>query len=579
MDRPRWLLPTSWIVAGLALCYGLWFAYDHAWVCDDAFISFRYSKNLVDGQGLVYNAGEYVEGYTNFLWVMMLAGGMALSIDPVWLAQVLGVVFLVATFAVLAHTARAMGTIPLAAIGFALHEHTLLFSTCGLETSMYTFFVTAGLLRLASADRAGQFFRGGLWLILATMTRPDGAIFYALGSLVVLIVATGRRDWTTSRRNWPLLLGYALPFLVLYVPYFIWKFSYYGHAFPNTYYAKSGGDSYFEQGFYYLGLYLSCYYYLIPALLIPLLLALRGTGKGFAVPGLVSVRGYWLVVLFTLPFLLYVAKVGGDFMFSRFCLPVTPALLLGLQYLCRSSRRWVGAVAGLAVIAGSFGMNYPAAALKHGNERGVVEEAKTYPQWYVDCYRIIGHRLKELFAGTELRVAIDGGQAMLAYFGEFPYVLEINGLTDEFVAHREIAKRGMVGHEKRLPLAHPYLRARGVHMVVGAYQDAHIDADRLKEQRRFEFFVEDVPFFGKPYTDFARATLITYDEQLLARVGAEKGVKFPRFPAYLKAYLETLDKRDPEAIAADLTAFDDFYFKPNGLMDSPLRRKIADFKK
>lgn len=572
MDRTRWLLASPWIVAGLALCYGLWFAYDHAWVCDDAFISFRYSKNLVDGQGLVYNAGEYVEGYTNFLWVMMLAGGMVLSIDPVWLAQVLGVVFLLATFGLLAQTARAMGTVPLAAIGFALHEHILLFSTCGLETSMYTFFVTAGLLQLAGADRPGQFLRGGLWLILATMTRPDGAIFYALGSLVVLIVTTGRRDWRS-------FLNYALPFLVLYVPYFIWKFSYYGHAFPNTYYAKSGGDSYFEQGFYYLGLYLSCYYYLIPALVIPLLLALRGRGKGFAESGLVSVRGYCLVVLFTLPFLIYVAKVGGDFMFSRFCLPVTPALLLGLQYLCRSSRSWVGPAGCLVVMAASFNTNYPADALKHGNERGVVEEPKSYPQWYVDSYRILGHRLKDLFAGTELRIAIDGGQAMLAYFGEFPYVLEVNGLTDEFVAHREIAKRGMVGHEKRLPLAHPYLRERGVHMFVGAWQDAHIDADRLKEQRRFEFFVEDVPFFGKPVTNFALATLITYDEKLLATVATAEGVKFPRFPAYLKTYVETLSQRDPQAIAADLKAFDDFYFKPNGLMDSPLRRNIADFKK
>ena len=43
-------------------------------------------------------------------------------------------------------------------------------------------------------------------------------------------------------------------------------------------------------------------------------------------------------------------------------------------------------------------------------------------------------------------------------------------------------------------------------------------------------------------------------------------MKFPRFPAYLKTYVETLSQRDPQAIAADLKAFDDFYFKPNGLM-------------
>ena len=39
-----------------------------AWVCDDAFISFRYAANLAHGRGLVWNPGERVEGYTNFLW-------------------------------------------------------------------------------------------------------------------------------------------------------------------------------------------------------------------------------------------------------------------------------------------------------------------------------------------------------------------------------------------------------------------------------------------------------------------------------------------------------------------------------
>ncbi|MEE2888425.1 MAG: hypothetical protein VX951_13425 [Planctomycetota bacterium] len=569
MDRPRWLLPASWIVAGLALCYGLWFAYDHAWVCDDAFISFRYSKNLVDGLGLVYNAGEYVEGYTNFLWVMLVAGGMSLSVDPVWFGQVLGVVFLVATFGVLAQTARSMGTIPLAAIGFALHEHSLTFSTCGLETSMFTFLVTAGLVQLAGANGPGQVLRGGLLLILATMTRPDGALFYVFGGLVVLAVVLRSRDWRS-------LAGYALPFVLLYLPYFVWKFDYYGHPFPNTYYAKSGGGSYFEQGYYYLRLYFSCYYYLLPALLIPLVMVLWGGKKGRDEIGIASVRGCWLVLLFTLPYLLYVARVGGDFMFSRFCLPVTPALLLGLQYLCRGGKVWVGMAASVFVLVGSFNTNYPAAALKHGNEGGVVEEAKTYPQWYVDCYRIIGHRLKQLFAETELRVAIDGGQAMLGYFGDFPYVLELNGLTDEFVAHRPLEKRGMVGHEKRLPLEHPYLRERGIHMVVGAYQDAYLAGDRLKDQRRFEFYLEDVPFFGKLESAYARATLITYDVKLLAAVAGVEGIRFPRFPDYLKNYVATLDKRDRQALEADLRAFDQFYFEPNGLRDSPLRQRIAE---
>src|SRR5438046_1501989 len=40
---------------------------------DDAFITYRYAENLARGLGLVYNPGERVEGYSNFLWTLMMA--------------------------------------------------------------------------------------------------------------------------------------------------------------------------------------------------------------------------------------------------------------------------------------------------------------------------------------------------------------------------------------------------------------------------------------------------------------------------------------------------------------------------
>ena len=72
-------------VVVLLLCAGLFallcFRYDV--VQDDAYISLVYSKNLVAGDGLVFNLGERVEGYTNFLWVMLLAVPHALDVDAV----------------------------------------------------------------------------------------------------------------------------------------------------------------------------------------------------------------------------------------------------------------------------------------------------------------------------------------------------------------------------------------------------------------------------------------------------------------------------------------------------------------
>src|SRR5262249_45093435 len=60
-------------------------------VYDDAYISYRYADNLVRGHGLVFNPGERVEGYSNFLWVMLAAGATAAAADPLTATRAVGV--------------------------------------------------------------------------------------------------------------------------------------------------------------------------------------------------------------------------------------------------------------------------------------------------------------------------------------------------------------------------------------------------------------------------------------------------------------------------------------------------------
>ena len=68
---PRW---APWALLGLVVALGLAWAWSLCWASDDAYISFRYATNLARGQGLVFNPGERVEGYTNFLWTVIVAG-------------------------------------------------------------------------------------------------------------------------------------------------------------------------------------------------------------------------------------------------------------------------------------------------------------------------------------------------------------------------------------------------------------------------------------------------------------------------------------------------------------------------
>ena len=65
----------SSLVAALVLAAGLTHVLSLRFFYDDAFITFRYAANLAHGHGLVFNPGERVEGYSNFLWTVLLGIG------------------------------------------------------------------------------------------------------------------------------------------------------------------------------------------------------------------------------------------------------------------------------------------------------------------------------------------------------------------------------------------------------------------------------------------------------------------------------------------------------------------------
>src|ERR1051325_3175333 len=303
----------SWmfeVACALALILGITGALRLAWLCDDAYISFRYADNLVHGLGLVYNAGERVEGYSNFLWTMGIALGMRLGVGPeawtvawggVFFAATIallcahgvlageggggvagGVVFFAATIALLcAHgvlagkgRGRVALGLPLAGLLAAVHRDWYVYATSGLETSCFTFLVTlAYVLAVAPAAPAWS---AGLALALAALTRPDGIVFVPF-FMLYMVLARPRR----MRSG----LECAGAFLTLWLLYVAWKIHYYGDFFPNTYYAKSASLAWWSQGWLYVRLYFEKYWVL--ALAIPLVIAAwiptRGAGNARAV--------------------------------------------------------------------------------------------------------------------------------------------------------------------------------------------------------------------------------------------------------------------------------------------------------
>src|SRR5262245_16454258 len=85
------------LAGAVALGFTVLFFRRWRFVIDDAFISLRYARNLAMGHGLVYNAGERVEGYTNFLWTLFLALPHLLHVDPIAVMKLANLALALAT--------------------------------------------------------------------------------------------------------------------------------------------------------------------------------------------------------------------------------------------------------------------------------------------------------------------------------------------------------------------------------------------------------------------------------------------------------------------------------------------------
>lgn len=288
---------------------------------DDAYITFSFSKNLAQGNGPVFSHGVRVEGYSNFLWMLLTALGylFAPQADPYITARgfsLLAIGFI--AFAVYRLVRRA-STGPIAALlavalTFACSD---LFRAAmsGIETAAFSAAVLGGWYVYLNepADRR----RWSLCAFLpAALLRIDGFVplFIALG-FEVLSAFQERRFAFRSIARW------ALPPLAVWGLYFAWRYFYYGLPLPATYYAKNMVTANEPgRGVHQLWAFVHDYGLVafLPVAVVPLFWGPRREAAAL-----------WTAIVLQVG---YAAHVGGDWMpFERFFLPVVPlgAVLAG----------------------------------------------------------------------------------------------------------------------------------------------------------------------------------------------------------------------------------------------------------
>ncbi len=287
---------------------GAAYALHWSFTIDDAAISFSYARNFAQGFGLgaLYPGAARVAGYSNLLWVILLASGARLGIETLVVSKILGLIFSLGTVFVLYLTLRPFLRYKWLLLGLALLPLSLTFSfwaASGLENSLYAFLILLSvdfLLQEEAADnasRAGLPVGSALSLVLVGMTRPDGLV-YALAGLVFKVLALGLRiagkqtERKALRMNFTRLLAWLGMFGIGYGLFRAWHYWYFAAWWPNPIYAKAGwygtdlARVWFEpNGWVYLRSYFRTFAAvgILPALLLGSLVSLRGPERIFPI--------------------------------------------------------------------------------------------------------------------------------------------------------------------------------------------------------------------------------------------------------------------------------------------------------
>ncbi len=442
-------------------------------VAEDAFISFRFAKNLANGYGLTWNIGEApVEGYTNFLWVILCALAIKSGIRVTTFAQIGGVLssilimFYTLRYAIKFLNCKVIHAL-IPCIFLAVSGPFATWASSGMEIN---FFCLSILMACYYFVGYWQFNKRKYLLIcfvslfIATLTRPEGLLIVIILLLLSLVL------YLEQRKNF---VRDFLFFLILYITpfsiYFTWRLKYYGFLLPNTFYAKVSNEllQYLRGTIYCVYFFV---YFVFPLLFLLILLIWE---KGFSVGiGKIDFKflklnirkqtALYVFVFICLFYTLYIIFVGGDYMamyrffvpilpliYIMFLAPVTNALLVSATGFFRKRIITTGIL--IFAVGATFIHSTPLEKnifrkppFQHGHFRGVQTE-----RWHTTRLSMIGKFFNEYKNSTDESLAT-AAIGVISYYADMK-IYDFYGLVDSQIAHKQIngIGFGFPGHEKK----------------------------------------------------------------------------------------------------------------------------------
>ncbi len=219
------------------------------WLMDDAGISFVYSRNLAAGYGLVSQPGMTpVEGYSNFLWVLLMVPFFWLHLfDPIITSKLISVLLIAFSFHRMGLISRLSSGVRwpgvVASCFLATNSSFVIWTSSGLENPLLVFLVLMLTHRLMQAVERGEVKRrdAAVCAIISVglaLTRPEGVLF-SLAFPIILVLLT---PLTTVRIKTGLtaLASYLGMIAVGIGGFLLFRWTYFGDIYPNTYHVKGG---------------------------------------------------------------------------------------------------------------------------------------------------------------------------------------------------------------------------------------------------------------------------------------------------------------------------------------------------
>ncbi|KOR33540.1 hypothetical protein TI05_00490 [Achromatium sp. WMS3] len=478
------------IVVLLLLILGVF----NIFIQDDAFISFRYAENFVQGKGLVWNVGdiEPVEGYTNFLWVLLISLGLYFDADPVLWSMILGFIFGTGTLFFTYQVAFKITNLHYVAIlSIFLLGTNYTFSsylTGGLETQLQAFlvitsvYITFCILDQNSNKKLLTWLSYPLLSILfslTVMTRLDSVLICSILFLAVSYSAFNNSKGVESILYKMILL--IVPGLLIVGSWLLFKYLYYGDIFPNTYYVKAIGNISIITGLLYTSEFF-VNYGIFPFFILGTFY-LSKIQKKF-----ISPLALLIFIAIILIWSLYIIKINGDFMEFRFFVPIMSLLYILISIIIFFIPGWK--VRNTLLIFLLFLSFYHSMTFTgiygiesiRGLNAHIVDERQNWAK--------VGQILGDMFFESDPPVTISTTAA-----GAIPYysklrTIDMLGLNDKWIAKNGLIIGTRPGHTKYTTIE--YLIKSKVDLIIGHPRVRKTSSPRITSLKSFVYYEVDV---------------------------------------------------------------------------------------